>query len=200
MSDLLRGFRRNVVHVRQALDMGEDPAPLRASGGFLQDQGRIERYKRLATPVRRALNATDRVSFVRALEELRPFRRQIAHWDEIESGWARLQEELASCVALGGGKIARGQILARWLEAAAFYDAFDRHHAYDDLINDWGPPAEDIGWQLTREAARLVLRLDEAAAAQLEEPVILPPPPKMPPPPPERVPWWRRWKKRDRVS
>jgi hypothetical protein len=96
-------------------------------------------------------------------------------------------------VVLGGAKVPRREILAGWLESAAFYDKLERDRAYDRLIDQWGKAAEHIGAQLAEEVANLIILLDEAAAEALDEPVILPPPARTPPPPPDpREPWWRR--------
>ena len=71
MSETLRAFRRNAVHVRQALDRFQlEEGRLQVDGGYLQDTGLIERYKMLSIPVRRALNGTDRASFAQALAAL----------------------------------------------------------------------------------------------------------------------------------
>jgi len=195
MSDVLKSFRRNAVHVRQALEVFEkDAGRVEIEGGYLQDAGLIERYKRLSIPVRRALNPTDRASFAQSLQDL----AETAGVDKAELGsiraaWAKLQQELDSLVGLGGSKVPRRQILMAWLEAAAFYDKLDRDRAYDQMINEWGKAAEGIGAQLMEDSARVILRLDEAAASALGEPVILPPPVKTPPPPPDpNEKWWRR--------
>ncbi len=195
MSDVLKSFRRNAVHVRQALEVFEkDAGRVEVEGGYLQDAGLIERYKRLSIPVRRALNPTDRASFAQSLQDL----AETAGVDKAELGsiraaWAKLQQELDSLVGLGGSKVPRRQILMAWLEAAAFYDKLDRDRAYDQMINEWGKAAEGIGAQLMEDSARVILRLDEAAASALGEPVILPPPVKTPPPPPDpNERWWRR--------
>ena len=195
MSDVLKSFRRNAVHVRQALEIFEkDAGRVEVEGGYLQDAGLIERYKRLSIPVRRALNSNDRASFAQSLQAL----AETAGVDKSELGsiraaWEKLQQELDSLVGLGGGKVPRRQILADWLTAAAFYDKLERERAYDQLIDQWGKAAEGIGSQLAEEAARVILLLDEAAAGALGEPVILPPPPKMPPPPPDpKEKWWKR--------
>jgi hypothetical protein len=195
MSDVLKSFRRNAVHVRQALEVFEkDAGRVEVEGGYLQDAGLIERYKRLSTPVRRALNANDRASFalsLQALAETAGVDRE--ELKSIRAGWEKLQQELDSLVGLGGSKVPRRQILMAWLEAAAFYDKLDRDRAYDQMINEWGKAAEGIGSQLMEDSARVILRLDEAAASALGEPVILPPPVKTPPPPPDpNEKWWRR--------
>jgi hypothetical protein len=194
VSDLLRSYRRNAVHVRQALDLLERGAkPLQVDSGYLRDEGLIERYKRLSIPVRRALNTNDRASFAQALSVLESETTPAAAIDAARDAWRRLQQELDSTVGLGGAKVPRRQILAGWLEAAAFYDRLDRDRAYDHLIDRWGKAAEGIGSQLMEDAARVILLLDEAAAHALGEPVILPPPPRTPPPPPDpKEAWWKR--------
>jgi len=194
VSESIRSYRRNAVHVRQALELLEHEAGrVQMDGGYLQDEGLLERYKRLSIPVRRALNRGDRASFAQALASL----DATAATDELRtrarSAWQKLQQELDSTVVLGGSKLPRRQILGGWLDAAAFYDQLDRDRAYDHLIDQWGKAAEGIGSQLMEDAARVILLLDEAAAAALGEPVILPPPPKTPPPPPDpKESWWKR--------
>jgi hypothetical protein len=194
VSDLPRSFRRNAVHVRQALELLEQPrGPRQVDSGYLQDEGLLERYKRLSIPVRRALNLNDRASFAQtlaALEAVSPAPPSLAR---AQHAWRTLSQELDSTVGLGGAKVQRREILAGWLEAAAFYDKLDRDRAYDHLIDRWGKAAEGIGSQLMEDAARVILLLDEAAAEALGEPVILPPPQKMPPPPPDpKEAWWKR--------
>jgi hypothetical protein len=194
MSDTLRSFRRNAVHVRQALDLLQHEAgKMEMDGGYLQDAGLLERYKRLSIPVRRALKTSDRASFAQALAALQAAGTPDALRSRASAAWQKLQQELDSTVVLGGAKVPRRQILGGWLDAAAFYDQLDRDRAYDHLIDQWGKAAESIGSQLMDDAARVILLLDEAAADALGEPVILPPPPKMPPPPPDpKESWWRR--------
>ena len=189
MSEILRSFRRNAVHVRQALgSLTPESGRVQVEGGYLGDAGQIERYKLLSIPVRRALKDSDRASFAAALSELKPEASRNA-----AEAWQKLQQELDSTVVLGGSKVRRREILAGWLEAAAFYDKLDRDRAYDQLMDRLGKAAEGIGAQLMEEAARVILLLDETAAAELGEPVILPPPAKTPPPPPDpKEPWWRR--------
>jgi hypothetical protein len=194
VSESLRSFRRNAVHVRQALDvLAQAERQIQVGGGYLQEEGLIERYKRLSIPVRRALNANDRASFAQALAALEARAGAGERLAVARDAWRKLQQELESTVVLGGGKVPRRQILAGWLDAAAFYDKLDRDRAYDHLIDQWGHAAEGIGSQLMDEAARAVILLDEAAADALGEPVILPPPVKTPPPPPDpKEPWWKR--------
>jgi hypothetical protein len=188
--EALRSFRRNAVHVRNAVEfMAREPGQVGVERGYLQDAGLMERYKRLSIPVRRALNPSDKASFAQALESLAGadgLARTVAAWE-------KLQAELDSTVGLGGGKVPRRQILADWLNAAAFYDTLERDRAYDRLIDQWGTAAEGIGAQLTEQAAEIIIQLDEAAAHALGEPVILPPPPKTPPPPPDPdEKWWKK--------
>jgi hypothetical protein len=193
-TDTLRSFRQNAVQVRQALALPTtEPGPVNVEGGYFQNAALIERYKRLSIPVRRALNPTDRASFAQTLAAMQTTAGVDAvTLAPIEREWQRLHEELDSTVGLGGGKVPRRQILAGWLEAAAFYDKLERDRAYDRLIDQWGKAAEGIGVQLTEDAARVILLLDESAAAALDEPVILPPPAKTPPPPPEpKEHWWK---------
>lgn len=188
--EALRSFRRNAVHVRKALEfMAQEPGQVGVEGGYLQDAGLMERYKRLSIPVRRALNPSDRASFAQALEAL----SGTDGLARTAAAWKILQDELDSTVGLGGEKVRRRQILSDWLDAAAFYDTLERDRAYDRLIDLWGKAAEGIGAQLTEQAAEVIIQLDEAAAVALGEPLILPPPPKTPPPPPDPDERW--WKK-----
>lgn len=183
------------MHVRLALDVPvSDAGRLQMDGGYLQDQSRIERYKRLSIPVRRALNPADLASFRQTLDAIGAMPDPVpASLAVVRQAWTTLQQELESLVTLGGQKVPRRQILAGWLEAAAFYDKLERDRAYDQLIDQWGTAAEGIGSQLCEEAARVILLLDEAAANAIGEPVLLPPPPKTPPPPPDpKEPWWKR--------
>jgi hypothetical protein len=191
----LKSFRRNAVHVRQALDVvRRSPGRVDVDGGVLQDQARIEHYKRLSIPVRRALNAGDRASFVDALAAMkRPDLASAFDLSDVERDWQGLQRELDTTVGLGGAKVPRRQILGEWLEAAAFYDRLDRHRAYEALIEQYGLAAEAIGSEFTETAARVILQLDALVAAALGEPAILPPPAKTPPPPPDPDRrWWKR--------
>ena len=194
-AELLRSFRRNAVHVRQARDLHPPGATgkVGVDGGYLRDNGQLERYKRLSIPVRRALNDTDKASFAQALGALAHSAVPASTLAAITIAWQTLQTELETTVGLGGMKVPRRQILADWLEAAAFYDKLDRDRPYDHLIDRWGSAAEGIGSQLMEEAAQVIVLLDDAVAVALGEPVILPPPPKTPPPPPDpKEPWWTR--------
>jgi hypothetical protein len=181
--------------VRQALELfAKDGGAIAVEGGYLDDAGRVERFKRLSIPVRRALNPGDRASLERALGELRDIASNLRPpLDDAERAWSALRTELDSSVGLGGSKVPRRQILGAWLDAAAFYDKLDRDRAYDRVVDQWGKAAEAIGVQLMEEAARVILLVDEAAAAALDEPIILPPPTKTPPPPPDpKESWWKR--------
>jgi hypothetical protein len=183
--------------VRQALgSLTPEIGQVKVERGYLGDAGQIERYKLLSIPVRRALKDSDRASFAAALAELQAEAGHNGEGDTCRraaDAWQKLQQELDSTVVLGGAKVRRREILAGWLEAAAFYDKLDRDRAYDQLMDRLGTAAEGIGSQLMEEAAQVIVLLDEAAAAALGEPVILPPPTKTPPPPPDpKEPWWRR--------
>jgi hypothetical protein len=194
--DRLRAFRRNAWHVRDALALFDAAAgPLHVDDGYLQDQAAIDRYKRLAIPVRRALNPADRASFALAVEALRECGRGAADASRpARADWDRLQVDLDTTISLGAQKVTRRTLLTDWLKAAAFYDKLDRDRPYDRLVDDWGKAAESLAVDLARETAAVVLRLDEVAAEELEEPVVLPPPEPTPPPPPERKLWW--WRRR----
>ena len=197
-SDALRAFRRNAVQVRQGLDgLTRQEGRLQMDRGQIRDANLIERYKRLAIPVRRVLNPTDRVAFADAMKTTRAListgNTSAPDLAEAERGWTSLQTELDSTVSLGGTKVARRKILAGFLDAAAFYDQLDRDKAYNEFIEEWGTAAEGLGGQLTEDAARVIVQLDTAAASALGEPVILPPPEKTPPPPPDpKEPLWKR--------
>jgi hypothetical protein len=186
------------MHIREALDLfrpDNETRKVGVEGGYLQDDGWVERYKRLSIPVRRALNPNDRASFAQALADIKesPCPREVRH--RIEAEWTTLQQELDGTVVLGGSRAPRRQILGAWLDAAAFYDRLERDKAYDRLIDEYGKAAEGIGTELTEHAVRVILMLDEAAAEVLEEPVILPRATKTPPPPPDpKEPWWKRVK------
>lgn len=187
-SEALRAFRRNAVQVRLGLaGLTHAEGRLEVNRGQIRDANLIERYKRLAIPVRRALNPTDRVAFASALEAVRALMPE-ANTGELsgaERSWSALQAELDSTVTFGGSKVARRRILAGFLDAAAFYDQLDRDRAYNAFIEEWGTAAEGLGGQLTEDAARVIVMLDTIAAAVLGEPEILPPPEKTPPPPPD---------------
>ncbi len=111
-------FRRNAVHVRQALELFKvDPGKVGVEGGYLQDAGMVERYKRLSIPVRRALNPGDRASVVEALAAIQPTGEMRLRLPAIKTAWEKLQAELDHPIMLGGTKVPRRQILAAWLDA-----------------------------------------------------------------------------------
>jgi hypothetical protein len=185
-SDALRAFRRNAVQVRQGLaGLAQQEGRLQVERGQIRDANLIERYKRLAIPVRRVLNPTDRVSFAGALATTRELSAGSSELAIAERAWTTLSAELDSTVTFGGAKVQRRKILGGFLDAAAFYDQLDRDKAYNAFIDEWGTAAEGVGGQLTEDTANVIVLLDTAAAAALGEPVILPPPEKTPPPPPD---------------
>jgi hypothetical protein len=194
----LPAYRRNAVHVRTGLaGLDAQAGKLQVDGGQIRDANQMERFKRLAIPVRRALKSTDRVSFAGALEELQTLRPAEA----VAAKWRSLEAELNSTVNLGGKKMERRAVLGGFLNAAAFYDQLehdrarnnDRTDEYDNFIHEWGTAAEGLGAQLTEEAARVIVALDDEIAEALGEPKILPPPEKTPPPPPDpKEPLWKR--------
>ena len=198
---VLPAYRRNAVHVRTGLaGLDAQAGKLQVDGGQIRDANQMERFKRLAIPVRRALKPTDRVSFDGALDELRQ-RPGFSESAAVAKQWATLKAELDSTVNLGGRKLQRRAVLDGFLNAAAFYDQLehdrarnnDRTDEYDNFIQEWGTAAEGLGAQLTEEAARVIVALDDEIAAVLGEPKILPPPEKTPPPPPDpKEPLWKR--------
>ena len=141
--------------------------------------------------MRRALNPGDRASFVEALGSLEPTGEARQRLPAINAAWTALQAELDSPIALGGAKVPRRQILTEWLSAVAFYDALDKNRAYDRLIDQYGTAIQGICTDLTDDAARVLLLMDEAAAEALGEPVVLEKE-ETPPPRVEKEPWWRR--------
>lgn len=203
---VLPAYRRNAVHVRTGLDGLEAQAgKLQVDGGQIRDAHQMERFKRLAIPVRRALKSTDRVSFAGALAELEAMKPSLTAGTSAQAGvaaqWKALVTELDSTVNLGGRKLERRAVLDGFLNAASFYDqlehdrarSHDRADEYDNFIQEWGTAAEGLGAQLTEEAARVIVALDDEIAAALGEPKILPPPEKTPPPPPDpKEPLWKR--------
>jgi hypothetical protein len=195
----LPAYRRNAVHVRTGLaGLDAQAGKLQVHGGQIRDANQMERFKRLAIPVRRALKPTDRVSFAVALAELQTLKAGMpaaasSQADKVAQQWNTLVSELDSTVNLGGRKMQRRAVLDGFLNAASFYDQLehdrarsnDRTDEYDNFIHEWGTAAEGLGAQLTEEAARVIVALDDEIAAALGEPQILPPPEKTPPPPPD---------------
>lgn len=191
-ADLLRAFRRNVVQVRlglSALEQAENRG--QTDRGQLHDAVRLERFKTLAIPVRRALNPSDRVSAAAAIAALGEL--DAAGTSPVALRWAALQAELDSTIAFGGARLSRRQILGGFLDAAAFYDPLDREHAASAFINEWGTAAAALGSELAEAAAHVLVALDSVAAIALGEPDVLPPPERTPPPPPDPPePLWKR--------
>ena len=196
-AELLRAFRRNAVQVRLALDAEAGPGgPREMRDGQLQDRQRFTRFRRLAIPVRRALNPTDRVSFSAALMASRAAASLGQHptstLDDADRRWTALQSELDSLVAFGGRRVPRRQLVMDFLTAATTYDPFDPDAAFRGYVDEWGSAAESLGVQLVEDAARVIIALDCAIAALLGESEILPPPTKTPPPPPDpKPPFWK---------
>jgi hypothetical protein len=203
----LAAYRRNAVHVRTGLGgLDAQAGKLQVDGGQIRDANQMERFKRLAIPVRRALKSTDRVSFAGALQELQALQPNLpadlaAKIAAVAAQWNTLVIELDSTVNLGGRKLQRRAVLDGFLNAAAFYDQLehdrarnnDRTDEYDNFIHEWGTAAEGLGAQVTEDAARVIVALDDQIAAALGEPQILPPPEKTPPPPPDpKEPLWKR--------
>jgi len=187
--EIVRAFRRNAVHVRQALRAVQDARheAVRVVDGYIQDAGWIERYRRLSTPVRRAAMESDKASLARALAAME--RAGGGHGDgalaRARRAYDELRAELDATVGLGGRKVARGEMFRAWMDAAVFYDSTDRQRPYEELVATHGKAIESLSADLTESFAKAVIAADDAAAEALGEPVILPPPAKTPPPPPE---------------
>ena len=117
VSDLLRSFRRNAVHVRQALELLEQPSgPRQVDSGYLQDEGLLERYKRLSIPVRRALNAKDRAALAPTLAALESWSPPPDTLEAAGRAWRTLSGELDTTVVLGGTKVQRRHGLRHLLQ------------------------------------------------------------------------------------
>ena len=197
-AEIVRAFRRNAVHVRQALRavQAAEHQAVSVVDGYIQDAGWLERYRRLSTPVRRAAMDSDKASLKRALAAMEragggPGDGALANARRI---YGELQAELDSTVGLGGRKVARGEMFRAWMDAAVFYDSTDKQRPYEELVAAHGKAIESLSADLTESFARAVIAADEAAAEALGEPLILPPPEKTPPPPPdprEKGRWWR---------
>jgi hypothetical protein len=188
-AEIVRAFRRNAVHVRGALRLVREAEAggVRVVDGYIQEQGWMERYRRLSTPIRRAATDTDKASLRRTLATLEQARLPEAG-SALENARAAIddmQAELDSTVGLGGRKVARGEMFRAWMDAAVFYDSTDKQRPYEEMVALHGKALEAMAAQLTEDYADAVLKLDEAAALALGEPLILPPPEKTPPPPPD---------------
>lgn len=192
-AEVVRAFRRNAVHVRNALarlqqeQQEEAKRGVRVIDGYIQEEGWLDRYRRLSTPIRRAAMESDKASLRRTLALL-----TASADDKAASALAaatravdEVQAELDSTVGLGGRKVARGEMFRAWMDAAVFYDSLDKQRPYEELVSAHGKAIESMAAQLTEEYAAALLAVDEAAALALDEPIILPPPEKTPPPPPD---------------
>lgn len=201
-AEIVRAFRRNAVHVRNALaklqeeereqaqkglQTSDGRKGIRVIDGYIQEEGWLDRYRRLSTPIRRAAMETDKASLRRTLAALESGAEPAAAdalriaRDAID----QVQAELDSTVGLGGKKVARGEMFRAWMDAAVFYDSTDKQRPYEEMVALHGKAIESMAAQLTEEYAEAVLKLDEAAALALGEPLILPPPERTPPPPPD---------------
>jgi hypothetical protein len=193
-TETLRAFRRNAVHARNALRVLQEQSAdtdgrpgIRVIDGYIQEDGWVERYRRVSTPVRRAAMDNDKASLRRTLAILERDAGDTpsAALTRARETFAAVQTELESNVTLGGRKIARGEMFRAWMDAAVFYDSTDKQRPYEELVAAHGKAIESMAAQLTEEYAAAVIAVDEAAAAALGEPVILPPPERTPPPPPD---------------
>ena len=203
-AEIVRAFRRNAVHVRNALrvlqeqarDATDGRSAVRVIDGYIQEDGWVERYRRVSTPVRRAAMENDKASLRRALAILERAEAPDAA-DAVVAARGTLdqvQAELDSVVSLGGRKVPRGEMFRAWMDAAVFYDSTDKQRPYEELVAVHGRAIESMAAQLTEEYAAAVIAVDEAAALTLGEPAILPPPERTPPPPPDPKEKGR-WKK-----
>src|SRR5687767_12099404 len=188
-AETVRAFRRNAVHVRGALRVVKEAEAggVRVVDGYIQEQGWMERYRRLSTPIRRAASDSDKASLRRTLAALEGTAvAEAAHaLTAARAVIDQMQAELDSTVGLGGRKVARGEMFRAWMDAAVFYDSTDKKRPYEEMVALHGKALEAMAAQLTEDYAMAVLALDEAAALALGEPLILPPPERTPPPPPD---------------
>jgi hypothetical protein len=177
------------VHVRAALQLVQEAeaSGVRVVDGYIQEQGWMERYRRLSTPIRRAASDSDKASLRRTLAALEhaAVAEAAGALDTARVAIDQIQAELDSTVGLGGRKVARGEMFRAWMDAAVFYDSTDKQRPYEEMVALHGKALEAMAAQLTEDYAAAVLKLDEAAALALGEPLILPPPEKTPPPPPD---------------
>jgi hypothetical protein len=191
---MLHGFRHNASQIREGRDrLATVDGTLRVDAPERVHQDpRFQCYQRLSGPVRRALRPADRVSFARVIEEVRVTagapHRELA---EITARWQALQQELDSTVSLGGGPVARRQILHDWLDAVTFSNQREFKDSYGAFLARWDKAGEALAAQMTEQAAAILLQLDEVIAGMLEEPVVLPPSPPFVDPA-DRPSWWRR--------
>ena len=197
-AEIVRAFRRNAVHVRNALRVlqDEERKGVRVVDGYIQEEGWVERYRRVSTPVRRAAMENDKASLQRTLAILERAEGPdaVAAVAGARHTFDQVQAELDSVVSLGGRKIPRREMFRAWMDAAVFYDSTDKQRPYEELVAAHGKAIESMAAQLTEEYAAAVIAVDEAAALTLGEPAILPPPERTPPPPPDPKEKGR-WKK-----
>ena len=198
-AEIVRAFRRNAVHVRKALETlkaqeqqgvrgaTDGRQAVRVVDGYIQEEGWVERYRRVSTPVRRAAMENDKASLRRTLAALERAEEPAAAeaLARARETFAGVQAELESVVSLGGRKISRGEMFRAWMDAAVFYDSTDKQRPYEEMVAAHGKAIESMSAQLTEDYAAAVLAVDEAAALALDEPLILPPPERTPPPPPD---------------
>lgn len=188
-AEAVRAFRRNAVHVRKALATlaEQERTGVSVVDGYIQEEGWVERYRRVSTPVRRAAMDNDKASLRRTLAALERAAEPAAAepLSRARAAVAAMQAELDSVVSLGGRKIARGEMFRAWMDAAVFYDSTDKQRPYEEMVAAHGKAIESLSAQLTEDYAAAVLAVDEAAALALGEPLILPPPERTPPPPPD---------------
>ena len=130
---------------------------MQVDGGYLQDEGVRERYKRLSIPVRRALNGSDRASFVQAIAAIetgrrgrrsaRPRRSRLAEaaaGARQHGGPGRRESGAASDSAAAGSTPPRSTTSS--IAIAPTTSSIDR----------LGKAAEGMGAQLMEDAARVL--------------------------------------------
>src|SRR5687767_14506644 len=137
-AETVRAFRRNAVHVRGALQLVKDAevSGVRVVDGYIQEQGWMERYRRLSTPIRRAASDSDKASLRRTLAALEhaAVPEAASALDDARVVIDQIQAELDSTVGLGGRKVARGEMFRAWMDAAVFYDSTDTQRPYEEMV------------------------------------------------------------------
>lgn len=201
--EIVRAFRRQAQDVRRALEaVDEQPAGRRMVNGYIEVEQWLERYRRLCVPVRRTFLDHDKASFRKSAAILRALDDAglRAAAEEASREYEDVMAQLARETVLGGRRVTGAEILKAWLDAAVFYDSRDTRRQYDEMLATYGKAAEGLAADYTSDLARVVLRLDDTAAAALGEPLRLPDPEPAKPPPRERRSlrsWWprlgRRW-------
>jgi hypothetical protein len=191
---MLHAFRHNASPIREGLErLSKTDGSLRVDAPeHLHHDARFLCYQRLSGPVRRTLRPTDRVSFLRIMEETR-VTAGAPHTllADITAAWQALQEELDATVSLGGGPVERRRILHDWLDAVTFSNQREFKDSYGAFLARWDKAGEALAAQLAEQTAAIVLRLDAVLAEMLEEPLVLPPPPPFIDPA-DQPSWWRR--------